>query len=162
MTKLIRGKVARVLNKREIAINVGTTHDVTVGMYFDVMDALEQDIMDPETDELLGSIERPRVRVKVTHVQEKLSVAATYQGKRVNIGGTGDDRYLKATINSFTLGPFARSLMPPNWVTKYETLRKTKSIPDPLDEEDSRVKVGDPVVQVIEEDEAEREDASKE
>ena len=38
MTKPIRGKVARVLNTREIAINVGTANGVTVGMYFDVMD----------------------------------------------------------------------------------------------------------------------------
>ena len=162
MTEPIRGKVARVLNEREIAINVGTAHGVTVGMYFDVMDALGQNIEDPETGELLGSIERLSTRVKVTHAQEKLSVAATYRGKRVNIGGTGNDRYLKATIDSLTLGPFARSLMPPNWITKYETLRKTKSTPDPLDEEDSLVKIGDPVVQVLEEDKAEREGTDEE
>ncbi len=160
MTEPIRGKVARVLNEREIAINVGTTQGVTVGMYFDVMDALGQDIMDPETDEVLGSIERPRVRVKVTHVQEKLSVASTYQGKRVNIGGTADERYFKATIRSLTFGPFAKSLMPPNWITKYETLHKKRDTPDPLDEEDSIVKIGDPVVQVIEKDEVEQEDSN--
>ena len=161
MTEPIRGKVARVLNAREIAINLGTAKGVTVGMRFNVLDALEQDIIDPETNEVLGSIERPKVKVEVTHTQETLSVAATYQGEQVNIGGTGDKRYFEATMRHLTLGPFARSLMPPNWVTKYETLRKTKSIPDLLDEEDSLVRIGDPVVQILEEGQAEEEDTNE-
>lgn len=158
MTEPIRGKVARVLNAREIAINIGTAKGVTVGMRFNVLDAREQDIIDPETNEVLGSIERPKARVEVTHAQETLSVAATYQAEQVNIGGTGDERYFDVSgsiIRALTLGPFARSLMPPNWITKYETLRKTRSTPDPLDEEDSLVKIGDSVVQVLETGEAE-------
>ena len=136
----IRGKVARVLNTREIAINVGVEDGVTVGMYFNVMDLQYEDIRDPDTDEVLGSIERPKVRVKIIHVQEKLSLATTYRKERVNTGG-----------NFISLGPFARSLMPPNWVTRYETLSKIEEHRDVLDEEDSYVKAGDLVVQVIEE-----------
>ena len=137
----IRGKVARVLNTREIAINVGVKDGVTVGMYFNVMDLQYEDIRDPDTDEVLGSIERPKVRVKIIHVQEKLSLATTYRKERVNTGGR----------DFLSLGPFARSLMPPNWVTKYETLSKIEEHRDVLDEEGSYVKIGDLVVQVIEE-----------
>ena len=36
MTKPICGKVARVLNSREIAINIGVADGVTTGMFFDV------------------------------------------------------------------------------------------------------------------------------
>lgn len=140
MTKPIRGKVARVLNTREIAINVGAEDDVTVGMYFDVVDLQYEDIRDPDTGETLGSIERPKVRVKIIHIQEKLSLATTFRKERVNTGGS-----------LISLGPFARALMPPNWVTQYETLSKIEEARDVLDEEDSYVKVGDPVVQVIEE-----------
>ena len=104
MTKPIRGKVARVLNAREIAINVGTENGVTVGMYFDVLDPHYEDIKDPDTGEVLGSFERPKVRVKIIHVQEKSSLATTYRKERVNIGGTR---------KNISLGPFARSLMPP-------------------------------------------------
>ena len=68
MTKPIHGKVARVLNTREIAINVGAEKGVTIGMFFDVMEIHDEDIKDPDTDEVLGSIERPKVRVHVTHV----------------------------------------------------------------------------------------------
>ncbi len=108
----IRGKVAHILNTREIAINVGTENGVTVGMYFDVMDAHYENITDPDTNEVLGSLERPKVRVKIIHVQEKLSLATTYRKERVNTGGTG---------RGIPLGPFARALMPPTWVEKYET-----------------------------------------
>jgi len=137
MTEPIRGKVARVLNAREIAINVGAARGVTVGMYFDVIDTHDEEIKDPDTEEVLGSIERPKVRVKITHVQEKLAIASTYKAESVNIGGDGGP-----------LGPFARSLMPPEWIKKYETLRTKDKGWSHLYEEDSYVKVGDPVVQV--------------
>ena len=146
MTKPIRGKVARVLNTREIAINVGVEAGATVGMYFEVVDLQYEDIRDPDTGEVLGSIERPKVRVKIIHVQEKLSLATTYREKRVNTSGTWGG----------SIGPLARALMPPNWVTSYETLSKIEEHRDVLDEKDSYVKTGDPVVQVIEESKKER------
>lgn len=118
MSTLIRGKVARVLNEREVAINVGSAKGVVVGMYFDVIE--DEEIRDPDTREVLGSIDRPKVGLQVTHVQEKLSVAITRTW----------------------------SLKLPKWITEYETLKKEWV---DLDENDSRVKVGDPVVQVIEE-----------
>ena len=149
MTEPIRGKVARVLNDREIAINIGTTHGVDVGMYFDVMDAQGQDIKDPDTDEVLGSIERPRIRVRVTYVQDKLAVASTYKSKQINIGGV-------ALYPALGYGPIARALMPPNWVTKYESLKKSGDAPDMLDEDNSSVKTGDPVVQVLEVDKTDK------
>lgn len=155
MAEPIRGKVARVLNEREIAINLGLAEGVTVGMFFDVVDTNGENIKDPDTGEILGSINIPKVRIKVTQAQEKLSVATTYRSEKVNIGGT-------ASTGGFrTLGPFARSLMPPAWITKYETLEKTTETPEPFDEEDSKVKTGDPVVQVLEIDEAEQENANE-
>ena len=152
MTEPIRGKVARILDERKIALNLGYANGVSVGMYFDVINPNGQDIEDPDTGNSLGSIELPKVRVRVTHVQEKLSVATTYQTKKVNVGGTGG--YL-------TFGPFARSLMPPEWVKKYETLKASGEIPDHLDEEDSGVKTGDPIVQVIEIDKPKQKDTNK-
>ena len=145
MNEPIRGKVANVLNTREIAINIGTANGVTAGMYFDVME-IHEEIKDPDTGNVLGSIERPKVTVRVTHVKEKLSVATTYRSKRVNVGGNND-------FSLPPLGPFARSLMPPKWVNKYETLEKKETTKDELEEKDSFVKIGDPVVQVIEETE---------
>ena len=154
MTEPIRGKVARILNAQELAINVGIAHGVNVGMYFDVMDAQGQDIKDPDTNEVLGSFERPKVRLKITHVQDKFSVASTYKSKRLNLGGIG-------IYPALGFGPIARSLMPPSWVTKHETLEKTGETPNELKESESTVKTGDPVVQVIDVDELEQKDTNE-
>ncbi len=145
MTEPIRGKVARVLNSREIAINVGALNGVAVGMCFDVIG--RADIRDPDTNEPLGSVDRLKVSVRVTEVKESLSVASTYQGTQVNVGGEMD----------LGLGAFSRSLMPPKWVTNYETLKTEEKT---WEEEEGDVKVGDPVVQIIEESEVEQENAS--
>lgn len=144
MDQPIQGKVAKILSSREIVLNIGIEHGVDLGMSFDVMAASESDIVDPDTNEVLGSIRRPRVRVKVTHIQSKISVASTFQSKRVNLGGSG--LFLNPALR---FGPIARSLMPPSWVSEYETLRKTEKTPETFNEKDSKIKVGDPVVQVM-------------
>ena len=132
----IRGKVAKVLNAREIAINLGSEQGVRPGMFFDVV-APYQDILDPDTRESLGAIERPKTRVKIIWVQEKLSLASTYRIREVNVGGKP------------LLGEFSRLLMPPKWVKKHDTFRITEEAGEPLDEKESLVKVGDTVVQVL-------------
>lgn len=142
MTDLIRSKVARVLNSREIVIAAGTNKGVTTGMYFDVMDPNGEDIKDPDTGEVLGSLERPKVRVKVTLVQERLSIASTYKKEKVNIGGPG--HFISAASS------LSQALMPPKYVTKYETLKTDEQTWEDLDEEESYVKTGDPVLQVRE------------
>ena len=141
MTEPIRGKIARVLNAQEIALNVGTAKGVTVGMAFDVMGTSE-DINDPDTGEALGTIERPKARVEITHTQEKLSVARTYRATQPHSGSSSE-----LSIPAF--GPVARALIPPSWVEKYEKPRKIQETWDVLNAEDRPVKTGDPVVQVI-------------
>ena len=145
MTKPIRGKVARVLNGREIVINAGTVDGVTVGTYFDVIDAHGEDIRDPDTNEVLGSIERPKVRVLVTHTQERLAVATPPGLESVDTDILDD-----LTDSAIpTLGPVARALI----VTPrkpYASSQKTTETAHTPDNKDTDVKIGDPVVQVIE------------
>jgi hypothetical protein len=143
MPELIRGKVARILNSREVAINVGSGRGVVVGMRFDVMDTTGGDIKDPDTGEKLGCVDRPKVRVEFSRVQERLSVAITYREEAVNVGGVGFGGGLGSSP------ALSRVLMPPKWVTRYETLKTREETWENLDEEDSYVKTGDPVVQVL-------------
>jgi len=137
----LRGKVARILDSRNLVINVGYQQGVELGMYFDVMDPKGEDIQDPDTHEILGSIERPKLRVRITSVQEKLSVASTYKKKKINLGGES----FPATL----ISDYSRYLMPPKWVTKYETFKTNEQTWEDLSEEQSFVKTGDPVVQVV-------------
>ncbi len=142
--KPIRGKVARILNSRELAMNVGSEQGVRVGMKFDVMDPKGQDIEDPETREVLGSLERVKKRVEVVQVKERISRART-RSYRVNVGGTGGfiGRDLQA---------WSQMMLPEQWVMRHETLRATDEEGREIDEKESVVKEGDPVVEVLEEE----------
>lgn len=143
MSDKIRAKVARILNSREIVINAGAENGITEGMYFDVLDPKGEDIVDPDSGEILGSIDRPKVRVRVSTVQERMAVACTFRKKRVNIGGN-------SRMSFGNLDEITKALMPPQYVDRYETLKTREKTWEDLDESESFVKIGDPVVQVLE------------
>ena len=136
----IRGKIAKILNAREVALNVGESQGVELGMLFDIMREVE--INDPDTGEQLGPVDLPKARIKVSRLGEKVCVAGTYRVRRVNIGGSAS---------------LATLFQPPKWETRYETLKVNESFEDTndeLDERNSYVAVGDPVVQVLVSDES--------
>ena len=141
--KPIRGKVARVLNNRNVALNKGRKDGVEAGMVFNILNPLGADVTDPDTGERLGAVELSKATVKVTDVQERLSVASTFRFSMVNVGG-------EAHSFSLTQGALAKMFQPPRWETRYETLEIDENSENELSEEDSRVKIGDPVVQIIE------------
>lgn len=141
--KPIRGKVARVLNNRNVALNKGWKDGVEAGMVFNILSPSGADIADPDTGERLGSVELTKAAVKVTDVQERLSVASTFRFSRVNVGGA-------AHSLSLTSGALAKMFQPPKWETRYETLEVDENAENELSERDSRVKTGDPVIQIVE------------
>ncbi len=132
--KPINGKVAKILNSREVALNVGIEQGVVSGMIFEILSGDGYEIVDPDTGDKLGSFTLPKTQVKVNRVDSKFSIAATFRSKRVDIGN-------------------ARLFSAPVWETRYETLKANGSFEssyEDLQERDSYVSVGDPVVQVIE------------
>ena len=144
MGEPVRGRVARILSSRELVINRGTDDGVSVGMRFAVLDPAGENIHDPATNEILGSLQRPKVQVEVTQAGPRISVAKTYRFSEVNVGGTG------TSLGFLTMGSIARQLVPPRFEKRYETLKTKDANPEPLSEEESIVKVGDPVVEIRE------------
>ena len=122
----IHGKVAKILNTREVAINAGQDQGVQTGMLFDILAPAAQDIEDPDTGEVLGSIERSKVRVQITHVTRRVSVGRTY--RRTGLF----DAMAWALVSSSS------------------SLKTADATWEDLDEADSYVATGDPVVQVLE------------
>lgn len=132
-TEIIRGKIAKILNSREVALNIGLEDGVAAGMVFEILSSNSQTILDPDTGAVLGSFTSPKTRVKVNRVEDKFSVAGTYRSKRVDVGNP-------------------RLFSAPVWETRYETLKAKGAFEtsyEDLQEQDSYVAVGDPVVQVI-------------
>ena len=145
LVKPLRGKVARILSSRELALNIGARDGVEVGMRFDVLDPKGEGIRDPETGEELGSVLRPKVRVRVTLIQDRLSVASTYRTREINIGGRASSALYGVLMPNL--------FMPEKWVRLAETLKTTEQTWEDLQEEHSFVKTGDPVQQVLGSDE---------
>ncbi|MDE2935973.1 MAG: hypothetical protein OXP37_03940 [Chloroflexota bacterium] len=134
-SELIRGKVAKVVNERVVAINVGASDGVQKGMYFRICEPNGLHVADPDTGEALGSVDVTKTIVKVTDVYDRLASATTYRVERVNLGGSGD--FLSAQ----------KFFQPPNWKTRVETLRLEQAVHRELNEDELFVHVGDPVVQ---------------
>jgi len=130
----IEGKVAAILNERDLIINRGSDAGVKEGMRFQVT-GKEKPITDPDTGEVLVHLPVEKIRVKIVEVQPKYAIGKTYQTYVVNIGGIAPD--------------FSSLFRSRQEVTRVRTLRSDDSIAlAPLDEASSFVKVGDPVVQV--------------
>jgi hypothetical protein len=77
---VIEGRVAQILNDRELIINRGRKDGVTGGMAFDVLMGNPLQVNDPETGESLGILERSKASVRVSEVHEKFAVC---EGRRL-------------------------------------------------------------------------------
>ena len=129
----IEGKVARILNERDLVINKGADGGVKEGMKFAVAEP-DVVIKEPDTGEALGSIPREKIRIRIVEVQQKYSIGKTYE-----------------TFIDYVEPPVRFPLLPtPKFpVTRVRTLRRDNTTRfEPMDEESSVIKVGDPVIEV--------------
>lgn len=79
-TARIRGKVAAILSRRELVLNVGEEAGVTEGMRFVILNSKGVDVKDPDTGDVLGSVEVPKTLVKIVRVDgPRLSVGRTFR-----------------------------------------------------------------------------------
>ncbi len=87
MSEPIKGKITNVIDLYTIIINVGQKQNVSVGMIFKIIAKVIQ-IKDPDSHELLGTMELEKDRVKITSVSEKFSLAQTFQSVLAPISPT--------------------------------------------------------------------------
>jgi len=137
-TKKITGRVAAIINERELVINLGEKANIKIGMKFNVLDEPTV-VKDPDTKEELDVIRRVKIRVKIVEVRPKCAIARTYETYTVNEGGT----FLSIDV-----------FKPRRIATRVRTLRYDDSGLDyaPIDEASSFVKVGDIVELRVEEE----------
>lgn len=137
----MRGKIAAILNVRELVITVGADDGVELGTVFKVLDE-PRPIIHPDTQESLGTVQREKVRVRIVDVQPKFSTGRTFEQYRVNVGGNG------IGLSAIT-GMIGN---PPKWETRTRTLKydDTGLQYAPLSEAKAIVKIGDEVESVPE------------
>lgn len=95
MSDNIKGKVARVLSDKEIAINIGFIYGVSNGDIYDLVNIME--IQDPDSSVILGEFNYTKVSLKVDKVYEKFSILSVIE-----------DKFLVLDIN---MGIYTKSLM---------------------------------------------------
>lgn len=131
----LTGRVATILNARELAIDIGEEKGVDLKMRFAVLSGEPIEIRDPTTNEVLDTVDREKVRVEVTEVRKLVSICQTYRTKLIP-GSALSELVAQASI-----------FQPARKVR--ETLSiKDADLPPPLSEEESFVKVGDRVVEL--------------
>jgi len=136
-TALLQGKVAKILTEREVVINIGKGQGVRKGMKFAILASTPEEISDPETGEILGVVDRPKVLVQATEVQERIAICSTYRTIKIPAGALNPAYYWKNLLDSPQEVP--------------DTLEiKDSSLPAPLSPQESYVKIGDRVKQVEE------------
>jgi hypothetical protein len=134
----INGKVAQVLNEREVVLNRGLEQGVRVGMVVQVADPAVA-VKDPDTGADLGTVRREKVKLKISRVEQKFAVARTFETYQINEGGTLSG-----------LGFDLAQLRPQRIVTRVRTLRFDETGLDfsPLQPSESLVKIGDPFEEI--------------
>lgn len=129
---MIEGRVAQVLNERELIINRGLAHGVSRGMKFEVLASEPLKVVDPEDGTDLGEVDRAKVKVRASSVHDRFAICETYETTTIPGGAMNLD---------FSL---ARMFEKPRVVTA--TLKADDAaFPPPLPETESFVKVGDRV-----------------
>jgi len=128
---MIAAKVVDIIDNRTLAINAGSDKSVKLGMIFQILKDDGKEIIDPETNEVLGRVKLPKIKVKITHVDEKFSIAETYKYTEVNKGGVN------------TLAGISSILSAPKYVRQYETFEIDEEYKQEIDKEKSIVEIGD-------------------
>jgi hypothetical protein len=132
----IQGKVAAILSLSELIINRGSLDGVESGMQFAVLNSHGINVKDPETGKVLGSAEIVKTLVKIVRIDgDHLSVGRTFRTIRGRRGAM--DTLKLATAMGLTGTP-----------DRIETLATSEAtLKQELSEEESLVKIGDPVIQ---------------
>jgi hypothetical protein len=148
----LQGRVAQILNARELVINIGAEAGVSEGMKFAVMSHSATKITDPDTGQVLDEIDREKVRVRASEVRPKITICKTYvvrtiPGRPGFRGLSGSDVFESLTKSISALRPAE----PERKVL--DTLRADeRDLPPPLSEAESYVKRGDRVIQIIDDE----------
>ncbi len=139
----IEGKVAAVLNERELVLNIGSEEGVEVGMRFKILYVGGIEITDPDTHEPLGSVEWPKTEVKIVSVQPHMAVGRTFRTITVPASG---QRSLADYVSAISV--LGGTYEPEKQLV--ETLRSSDGFAEKdIDATESVVKRGDPAVQIV-------------
>lgn len=134
MAERLTAKVAKILTGQEVVLSKGSEDGVEVGMRFAILNRKGAEIKDPDTGEVLGSVELEKTLVKVVRLHSRLCVARTFRQVRTSGGLFG-----ASTQIALMFAAPRRENEP--LLTDERTLREELN--------ESYVRIGDVAVQVV-------------
>lgn len=138
----IEGRVAGILTKRRLIMNKGEQDGIRPNMKFTVHRRRPIVVKDPETGEDLGILDPVKVRVQTMEVYDRFAICETYIRHEV----PGDKLWQAMNTGGFLASAGMGAGRPPQ--VFYETLAASTE-DEPLDEDKSRVKTGDRMVEIV-------------
>ena len=133
------------MSERDLALNRGRADGVTVGMRFKILSPEASEVRDPDTDEVLGTVEIAKVEVEVVSVQEHLSVCRTF--KKVVVPGRPPTRGIGSAYSSLSESIFGDPGVPDR--ERFQTLRSDEAfVVNEINPEQSYIQRGDRAVQI--------------
>jgi hypothetical protein len=99
-TALLRGKVAKILNERDIALNIGSAQGVIKGMKFAIVGPTSQEIRDPETGEVLDVVDQLKALIQAKEVRERITICSTYKTPKLTPGGLFSTLYASNNLRT--------------------------------------------------------------
>ena len=134
----LTGKIIRIVDSKTIIINLGTSDGITDNSYFNLIGEPEE-IIDPFSNEKLGSVNIVKAKLKTSQAYEKFTIATTnWSTTRFKVPGV--------------VFPGMRDLFDTEVIDEGD-LRVNKSEMEPWKaKSESPVKVGDIVTVEVEED----------
>ncbi|HEU0143163.1 MAG TPA: hypothetical protein VFQ47_00100 [Nitrososphaera sp.] len=144
-SKKIKGRIIRILDTKTVVINLGLEHGIGDESLFFILGEPES-VIDPVTNEVLGTVKVTKARVKASQVFDKFTIATT-SWKTVTYNRASVFGDLFRGMETETIDEGALKVIPGEvkpWKAKSE----------------SPVKVGDEVEVAVEEPEKEEEPAT--
>ena len=133
-TKIIQGRIIRILDSNSVIINLGRRDGVTGDSIFKIL-AEPESVIDPETKEELGKVKVVKAKLKASLVEEKFTIAVTKW---------------RNTVFNFSVGPAIGNLLKTEDVDQGDLLVRREDIEPWMAQTKIPVQLGDLIETAVE------------
>lgn len=77
-------KVVKILDEYNLIINAGTKHGIKQNDEFQILDKKGSEVIDPDTQEVIGQLDLIKATVNVTELQEKMCICSSKHTVKIN------------------------------------------------------------------------------
>src|SRR5699024_2741137 len=77
-------KIVKILDEYNVVINAGINQDIKQGDQFQILDKEGSDVIDPDTKEIIGTLDLIKSTVEVTELHEKMCICSSQSSIKMN------------------------------------------------------------------------------